>query len=254
MYMKTLILFDVDGTLTEPRKIIQDDMIFELKEVLKKKVDLGIVGGSDIIKQKEQLNDNIKLFKWIFSENGLLSFCDNNEINRQNIKDFLGETNLNNLLNIVLFELSKTDNPVKRGTFIEYRNGMINVSPIGRNCSLEERDTFFVADQKYKWREDLIKRIKDKWNNYKWYNNLNKLPNLNFSIGGQISFDIFPDGWDKTYCLNFVKDKYERIIFFGDKTGIGGNDYEIYNHKLVEGYSVSSPKNTINLLKKLQIN
>jgi len=26
---------------------------------------------------------------------------------------------------------------------------------------------------------------------------------LTFSIGGQISFDLFPKGWDKTYCLRF---------------------------------------------------
>ena len=42
---------------------------------------------------------------------------------------------------------------------------------------------------------------------------------LTFSIGGQISFDIFPDGWDKTYCLQFVEaDGFEEIHFFGDKT------------------------------------
>ena len=31
--------------------------------------------------------------------------------------------------------------------FIEYRNGMINVSPIGRNCSQEERDAFEIYDK-----------------------------------------------------------------------------------------------------------
>ena len=41
---------------------------------------------------------------------------------------------------------------------------------------------------------------------------------LSFSIGGQISIDVFPKGWDKTYCLQFVKDSYDRILFFGDKT------------------------------------
>ena len=42
---------------------------------------------------------------------------------------------------------------------------------------------------------------------------------LTFSIGGQISFDIFPNGWDKTFCLNHVEDeKFEEIHFFGDKT------------------------------------
>ena len=42
---------------------------------------------------------------------------------------------------------------------------------------------------------------------------------LKFAIGGQISIDIFPIGWDKTYCLRFVEaDKYDTIHFFGDKT------------------------------------
>lgn len=42
---------------------------------------------------------------------------------------------------------------------------------------------------------------------------------LTFSIGGQISFDIFPTGWDKTYCLQHVEDEqFEEIHFFGDKT------------------------------------
>ena len=31
--------------------------------------------------------------------------------------------------------ISELDIPVMRGTFIEFRNGMLNVSPIGRNCS-----------------------------------------------------------------------------------------------------------------------
>lgn len=41
---------------------------------------------------------------------------------------------------------------------------------------------------------------------------------LTYSIGGQISFDVFPHGWDKTYCLQFVEDDFDEIHFFGDKT------------------------------------
>ena len=41
---------------------------------------------------------------------------------------------------------------------------------------------------------------------------------LQLSIGGQISFDVFPKGWDKTYCLRHVEnDGYKEIHFFGDK-------------------------------------
>ena len=41
--------------------------------------------------------------------------------------------------------------------------------------------------------------------------------NLRYSIGGQISFDVFPEGWDKTFCLKFLEGKYDEIHFFGDK-------------------------------------
>lgn len=42
---------------------------------------------------------------------------------------------------------------------------------------------------------------------------------LTFSIGGQISFDVFPHGWDKTYSLQHVENEgFEEIHFFGDKT------------------------------------
>ena len=35
----------------------------------------------------------------------------------------------------------------------------------------------------------------------------------------QISFDVFPEGWDKTYCLRHVDPfNFTEIHFFGDKT------------------------------------
>lgn len=65
---------------------------------------------------------------------------------------------------------------------------------------------------------------------------------VKYSIGGQISFDVFPIGWDKTYCLRFLKE-YDEIYFFGDKTYEGGNDYEIYEelNKVGRGFSVKNP-------------
>jgi len=41
---------------------------------------------------------------------------------------------------------------------------------------------------------------------------------LKYSIGGQISFDVFPNGWDKTFCLQFITNDFNEIHFFGDKT------------------------------------
>ena len=52
----------------------------------------------------------------------------------QSFKNYLGEDRLKKLLNWLLKYLADIDIPVKRGTFIEFRAGMLNVSPIGRNC------------------------------------------------------------------------------------------------------------------------
>lgn len=65
----------------------------------------------------------------------------------QSLRTHLGEEKLKKLLNFILKYLSGVDVPVKRGTFVEFRAGMMNVSPIGRNCSQEERDAFEQFDK-----------------------------------------------------------------------------------------------------------
>jgi phosphomannomutase len=55
MEKKTLVLFDVDQTLTPARQSIQQDMVECLKAVSDKGIILGIVSGSDIVKVTEQV-------------------------------------------------------------------------------------------------------------------------------------------------------------------------------------------------------
>lgn len=70
--------------------------------------------------------------------------------------------------------------------------------------------------------------------------------NLQYSIGGQISFDLFPIGWDKTYCLRYIQEgEFDEIHFFGDKVTPGGNDYEIYTHGRVIGHMTTGPEDTM---------
>lgn len=79
--------------------------------------------------------------------------------------------------------------------------------------------------------------------------------NLKYSIGGQISFDVFPEGWDKTYCLRHIgEDEFDEIHFFGDKTFPGGNDYEIFTHPRVRGHTTTGPHDTIAQCTSLFLN
>eukprot|EP00879_Flechtneria_rotunda_P028130 GHRR01030209.1.p1 GENE.GHRR01030209.1~~GHRR01030209.1.p1 ORF type:complete len:123 (+),score=43.67 GHRR01030209.1:417-785(+) len=111
---------------------------------------------------------------------------------------------------------------------------MLNVSPIGRNCSQQERDAFEVYDKTAGVRAKMVEVLTKEFADY----------SLTFSIGGQISFDVFPKGWDKTYCLRFVEGDFDEIHFFGDKTFQGGNDYEIFSDDRTVGHTVSSPDDT----------
>uniref|UniRef100_A0A061R7Q3 Phosphomannomutase n=1 Tax=Tetraselmis sp. GSL018 TaxID=582737 RepID=A0A061R7Q3_9CHLO len=239
--MVRIALFDVDGTLTVARQRVKPDMLVFLKE-LRQKVSIGIVGGSDLIKIKEQLGDDCtSIFDYTFSENGLLAMKRGEVIGQQSLKDHLGEDNLKSLINFLLHYIADLDIPVKRGTFIEFRKGMLNVSPIGRNCSQEERDEFERFDAGAGIRKKFVSVLQEKFAHL----------NLKYSIGGQISFDVFPEGWDKTYCLRYLEKEFDEIHFFGDKTYEGGNDYEIYTSEKTQGHSVTSPEDTMRQCEEL---
>jgi len=239
---RIIALFDVDGTLTIPRGEVTESMMAFMKD-LSTKITVGIVGGSDLAKQQEQLgNDIVNIFPYNFSQNGLVAYKDGDALEIQTIAKFIGEDNVKRIVNWVLKYLSELDLPVKRGTFFEFRSGMFNISPIGRDCSREERNDYEKFDLENNVRKNMVAAMKKEFADL----------DLTFSIGGQISFDVFPVGWDKTYCLKYIKSEdYDEVHFFGDKTFEGGNDYEIFSHERTKGHTVTSPDDTKEQCTKL---
>ncbi|KAK9835014.1 hypothetical protein WJX81_004615 [Elliptochloris bilobata] len=238
---RSIALFDVDGTLTVPRKQ-SDQTMKDFLQHLRKHVTVGIVGGSDFLKICEQLgSDAATAYDYLFAENGLVAYKAGEKVAVQSLKKHLGEPALKELINFVLHYIADLDIPIKRGTFVEFRNGMLNVSPIGRNCSQEERDEFERFDKGAGVRKTMVGVLREKFAHL----------GLTYSIGGQISFDVFPKGWDKTYCLQFVEKDFDEIHFFGDKTFEGGNDHEIYTSPKTVGHTVTSPSDTIEQCNKL---
>nr|AIW04131.1 phosphomannomutase [Saccharina japonica]AUN86412.1 phosphomannomutase [Saccharina japonica] len=241
---RIIALFDVDGTLTAARKEVLPDMV-EFIKTLRERITIGVVGGSDLPKQKEQLGESVmEDYDYSFSQNGLVAYKAGELIGQQTISKHVGEENLKKIINWVLKYMSGIDIPVKRGTFIEFRTGMLNISPVGRNCSQEERDAFEQYDNVHKIRETMVAAMREEFADL----------NLTFSIGGQISFDLFPTGWDKTFCLQFLGEgtaEYDEIHFFGDKTFKGGNDNEIFESERTIGHTVTSPADTIQQCKEL---
>uniref|UniRef100_A0A8C8AAQ2 Phosphomannomutase n=1 Tax=Otus sunia TaxID=257818 RepID=A0A8C8AAQ2_9STRI len=244
---RVLCLFDVDGTLTPARQVarragalgltggrgpraagpslccrLRPQPLLPLQKIepevdaflreLRQRVHIGVVGGSDYAKIAEQLGDGdevIDKFDYVFAENGTVQYKNGQLVSKQAIQDHLGEELLQDLINFCLNYMALLKLPKKRGTFIEFRNGMLNISPIGRSCTPEERIEFSELDKKERIREKFVAALQREFAG----------KGLRFSRGGMISFDVFPEGWDKRYCLNVLDDeRFDTIHFFGNET------------------------------------
>ncbi|KAK4693362.1 phosphomannomutase, partial [Phenoliferia sp. Uapishka_3] len=203
---KTLCLFDVDGTLSPARRVSPSVLeavpssprpltpshlqsasqeMLDLLALVRTKAVIGFVGGSDLPKITEQLaihgQDITGDFDYCFAENGLTAIKLGKVLSSQSFIGFLGEEKYKQLVKFILHYIADMDIPIKRGTFMEFRNGMVNVSPIGRNASITERNEFEAYDKIHKVRATLVDALKAKFADF----------GLTYSIGGQISFDVF---------------------------------------------------------------
>jgi phosphomannomutase len=130
-------------------------------------VAIGFVGGSDLVKQQEQLGSSdipvTTLFDFCFAENGLTAYKLGVPIASQSFINWIGEAKYKELVRFILHYIADLDIPIKRGTFIEFRNGMINVSPIGRNASIQERNEYQKDDLEHKIRETFVAALREKF-------------------------------------------------------------------------------------------
>lgn len=144
--------------------------MLQLLSSLRHKVAIGYVGGSDLAKQQEQLGTPsvpvTSLFDFCFPENGLGAYRLGQHLASASFIGWLGEEKYQKLVRFVLHYIADLDIPVKRGTFIEFRNGMVNISPIGRNASNQERNDFEKYDKQANVRAKLVQALKDQFPDY----------------------------------------------------------------------------------------
>ena len=236
MIKHRIYLFDIDGTLTQPRQKMSSDHIVAFLSWMTNK-NVYLVTGSDYQKVKEQLPDSvIRKCDGVFCSMAN-QFIQNNKIIYK--KNWKPTQSLVDDLNF-LYEISEF--PYKGKKIIETRVGMINFSVVGREASQKQRDVYSRWDKENKERESVVKVLS------------NKYTNLDFKIGGQISVDIQPKNSNKSQASKWVREKFKgcELYFFGDKCSEFGNDYDIAKdikeHKDGKIFSVEGPNDTISIL------
>ena len=263
--MKSVFLFDMDGTLTPPRQKMPIDIEIMLKTIQESGSEVGIITGSDMSYIKQQCSNmfDLELLKTqavhFFPCNGTKYILDDKKIYSKNMRDYMGENAWHKL---ITFFIEKQYDIVSKlgvtmpltGHFFDYRESMLNWCPIGRNANDKDRAVWSFVDEDNFIRTPLLQEIQSFLKN-----NIRHIADLaagdiqmEVKYGGDTSFDIFPKGWDKTFPLekkNLFHDY--KIFFIGDRCQENGNDYEIFNHPLTTAFETHSTEQTIEIVNKI---
>ena len=214
-------IFDVDGTLTPSRQEIDPEFKDFFLDFCNNN-EVYLVTGSDRSKTAEQIGEEIYIAcKKVYQ-------CSGNQV-------FEGEK----LLRVSSWSLEKDEIefledkldssqfPLRTGTHIEDRPGMVNFSVVGRGATLGERLFYVEYDKKTDERVRIAREFKEKF------------PHLEAVVGGETGIDIFPVGKDKSQIIDDFLITSDRH-FFGDRMDPAGNDYSLAL-AVIEGGGKSHP-------------
>ena len=229
-------IFDVDGTLTPSRKSIDSDFL-QFMLFFAGTHDVYLVTGSDRSKTVEQVGlDLYNSSKRVYNCSGSDVYEADKNVYRddwelpEDVEKFLQD------------ELDFSQFSIRNGNHIERRPGGVNFSILGRDSDpMKGRKEYIEWDKIHTERRFIALRIMDMF------------PNLTVALGGQTGVDIGPKGADKSQILrDFSKD--DKLYFFGDMIGAGGNDHTLAKGVVERGgkvYIINSYKDTWDILNRV---
>ena len=234
----TVYVFDVDGTLTPSRDIIDSNFeSFLLDWVTLRNVHL--ITGSDYEKTLEQIGPELAERVTAVHNCAGNSRCSRGQeiYRREWTIPAEARTWLERKLEESKFAL-------RTGNHIEERCGLVNFSTIGRGASRAERKIYVKFDNFFKERQQLAKEFNEEFSG------------LEASVGGETGIDIYEKGHNKAQLLSYLEE-VEEIHFFGDAIYEGGNDWPLAkaitarNHSKDSVYRVDGWQATYDILKRI---
>lgn len=229
-------IFDVDGTLTPSRGVIDSKFKKFFNEFCCNN-QVFLVTGSDKPKTVEQIGeDTYNLAHTVYN-------CSGNDVwqSRKHIRTN-NWTLPNDAQEWLTRRLTESNFVLRTGKHFEHRTGMVNYSIVGRNATLGERKLYIKWDKEHNERESIAK-------------NFNLLfTGIEARIGGETGLDISPKGSDKSQIIKDF-DKNDQLHFFGDAMNPEGNDYPLMK-KIIDNdmglcYNVRNWEDTWKQLKSV---
>jgi HAD superfamily hydrolase (TIGR01484 family) len=217
--VKSLIVFDLDGTLADSKSSLDGEMSALLHDLLGI-VKVAVISGAGWPQFRKQLISNLPHDDRLMNLS-LLPTCgtqffqyegDWKQIYSEDLSTDEKEKIVRSLEQAVEEAGFKPEKVW--GELSEDRGSQITFSALGQQAPLEEKD---------KWDADFTKRKKIKAI-------LDKLiPEFSVRMGGATSIDVTKPGIDKAYGIRKLRDRLgiplKEMLFIGDALFEGGNDY-----------------------------
>lgn len=217
--MKSLIVFDLDGTLAESKSPLDKEMARLLRKLLAV-AKVAIISGGAWPQFEKQVLPNLASDKRLVNLS-LLPTCGTKFYQRKKdwtllySEDFTAAQKKTIIAALAKALDQSGFRPAKHwGEIIEDRGGQITMSALGQDAPLDEKKGWDPDFEKRK----KIKAILDPM-----------IPDFQVQLGGSTSIDITRPGVDKAYGIRKLKEvlgvPIKDMIFVGDALFPGGNDH-----------------------------
>lgn len=245
--MKKLLIFDLDGTLTESKQPLTHEMALYVAKLLAVTKVAVISGGAfpQFVKQVvDQLPRTANLANlYILPTSGAALYEWKHDEWKKVYEERLSEKEAQSIEEAILAAIQETGliNLAEHswGKRIEYRGGQVTLSALGQEAPTALKKAW---DPDHTKRRILQKAIAE------------RLPEFSAGIGGATSIDVTKRDIDKAYGIRKLCERIgmpeAEALYVGDELESGGNDEAVYKTAIATCV-VEDPADTLRTIKTL---
>ncbi len=240
---KKVIIADVDETICESCQQISPEMAEQIDTLIQKGFQFAFISGTGADFLQKMISSRLKEKHFILATTGTTCVEINPNSEPQLIyKHSLSPEEVFELM--TAFEKLVTKFEVHSLTTkedqIQNRETQVTLSAIGRHAPSNLKAEYDSDGSKRKIWVEYLKTLIDP-------------EKYEITIGGTTSVDITKKGLDKAWGIKKFAQQYniqlDTVLFFGDKTYPGGNDYPATT--IVDYITVKNPEDTLTKFKEL---
>jgi hypothetical protein len=242
-----IIVFDLDGTLTESKSHVGPKMVAALERLLKCR-EIAVVSGGAWSQFESQLISHLKLARpellrfHMFPTSGTSFYRSDGRKWTCIYSEQLRPSEIRKIMNAFKSIIAESNQDLPQrlwGPQLENRGTQITFSALGQLAPVEEKKKW---DPTFTKRLILIEKL------------MRLIPEFDIRTGGSTSIDVTRKGIDKRYAITQIE-KYlgfskSDMLFVGDAIFPGGNDYAVHEAG-VECIETSGPEHTLRIIEEI---